>query len=135
MGGLHTQALATPSARNRAAVQNPISKSVPTKLRHAFVLGAILAAFLLIECFIPLSTAVRVGADEGFNLAKATLCLKGHKLYSEIWNDQPPLHTIVLTKLLAWQQRLNGSSELLVLSRVQNLRWSGRPNRFCSPGC
>ncbi len=33
-------------------------------------------------------------------MAKATLCLKGHKLYSEVWNDQPPLHTFLLTQLL-----------------------------------
>ena len=31
---------------------------------------------------------------------KATLCAKGHKLYSEIWNDQPPLHTFLIRQIL-----------------------------------
>jgi hypothetical protein len=51
---------------------------------------------------VPLRTAVQIGADEGFELAKATECLHGHKLYTEVWNDQPPLHTYLVTKLLGW---------------------------------
>jgi 4-amino-4-deoxy-L-arabinose transferase-like glycosyltransferase len=56
--------------------------------------------FLAVVAFMPLRTAVQIGADEGFELAKATLCLKGHELYTEIWNDQPPLHTFLITKAL-----------------------------------
>ncbi len=41
-----------------------------------------------------------IGADEGFELAKATLCLKGYTLYNEVWNDQPPLHTFLITQIL-----------------------------------
>jgi 4-amino-4-deoxy-L-arabinose transferase-like glycosyltransferase len=66
----------------------------------AVVLGCLLAGFLIIESFIPLGTAVQIGADEGFELAKATLCLKGHRLYTEVWNDQPPLHTFLVTQIL-----------------------------------
>ena len=55
----------------------------------------------MLECFVPLRTAVQIGADEGFEVAKATLCLKGHRLYTEIWNDQPPLHTFLVTQTLA----------------------------------
>src|SRR6266498_2311328 len=68
--------------------------------RPALILGLLLAAYATLECFVPLGTAVQIGADEGFNLAKATLCLKGFKLYSEVWNDQPPLHTFLITQLL-----------------------------------
>src|SRR5438128_342008 len=66
----------------------------------AIVLGCLLAGFLIIESFIPLGTAVQIGADEGFELAKATLCLKGHRLYTEVWNDQPPLHTFLVVQVL-----------------------------------
>src|SRR5260370_10102474 len=66
----------------------------------AFVLALLLAGFLVIEGFIPLRTAVQIGADEGFELAKATLCLHGHHLYTEVWNDQPPLHTFLVTQIL-----------------------------------
>lgn len=36
------------------------------------------------------------GPDEGFNLAKAALVADGHRLYTEIWSDQPPLFTWLL---------------------------------------
>ena len=49
---------------------------------------------------MPLRTAVEIGPDEGFELAKATLCLHGYKLYSQVWNDQPPLHTFLITEAL-----------------------------------
>lgn len=35
----------------------------------------------------------------------ATLCLHGHRLYSEVWNDQPPLHTWLITQVLKLQSR------------------------------
>ncbi|MHB8522301.1 MAG: hypothetical protein ACYDH9_16295 [Limisphaerales bacterium] len=54
----------------------------------------------MIHCLLPLRTAIQIGADEGFELAKATLCLHGHRLYSEVWNDQPPLHTFLVTEIL-----------------------------------
>ncbi len=66
------------------------------------VLALLLLLFLLIECFIPLATTVQVGADEGFELAKATLCLNDHHLYTEVWNDQPPLHTFLVTSALKY---------------------------------
>ncbi|MCL4180789.1 MAG: glycosyltransferase family 39 protein [Verrucomicrobia bacterium] len=49
---------------------------------------------------LPLGTAVQIGADEGFELAKATLMLHGHGLYTEAWNDQPPLHTFLVVLVL-----------------------------------
>jgi hypothetical protein len=51
---------------------------------------------------LPLRTAVRLGADEDFELAKATLSLNGDKLYSEVWNDQPPLHTFLTVLVMKW---------------------------------
>lgn len=66
----------------------------------AMGLMLLLGAFCLLLGFVPLRTAVQIGADEGFELAKATLCLHGHRLYTEVWNDQPPLHTFLLTQLL-----------------------------------
>jgi hypothetical protein len=61
---------------------------------------ALLAALFVLESRVPLRTAVQIGADEGFEVAKATLCLHGHRLYSEVWNDQPPLHTWLVTQVL-----------------------------------
>jgi 4-amino-4-deoxy-L-arabinose transferase-like glycosyltransferase len=64
------------------------------------ILAALLAIFIALEALLPLRTAILIGADEGFEVAKATLCLKGYKLYTDIWNDQPPLHTFLLTETL-----------------------------------
>ena len=47
-----------------------------------------------------MGTAVQIGADEGFELAKATLCVHGQRLYTDVWNDQPPLHTFLVTQVL-----------------------------------
>ena len=70
--------------------------------RPVLVLAVILAAYLILESFIPLRTAVQIGADEGFELAKATLCLHGQHLYTDVWNDQPPLHTFLVTQILRY---------------------------------
>jgi hypothetical protein len=63
-------------------------------------LAVLLAVFVTLQSFLPLRTTVQVGGDEGFELAKATLCLKGFHLYSDVWNDQPPLHTLIVTQVL-----------------------------------
>ena len=63
-------------------------------------LALLLLAFLGLQFLLPLRTAVQIGADEGFELAKATLCVHGHQLYSEVWKDQPPLHTFLVTETL-----------------------------------
>ena len=68
--------------------------------RPSVILTILLTAFFLIQSCVPLRTAVQIGADEGFELAKATLSLKGYRLYSEVWNDQPPLHTFLITQIL-----------------------------------
>jgi hypothetical protein len=59
-----------------------------------------MALFFFLVSWVRLPPAIKIGADEGFELAKATLCLKGHALYTEIWNDQPPLDTVLVTEVL-----------------------------------
>jgi Dolichyl-phosphate-mannose-protein mannosyltransferase len=59
----------------------------------ALVFGATL-------CLVaPLWTALRFGSDEGYELMKAFLVSLGHPLYTEVWNDQPPLHTEMVALL------------------------------------
>lgn len=45
---------------------------------------------------LPLGHAFRLGPDEGYELLKGFLCSHGFSLYGTLWNDQPPLHTILL---------------------------------------
>lgn len=58
--------------------------------KPAIVLAAFLLLFGGLQFLIPLRTAVQIGAEEGLELAKATLCLKSYKLYSDVWCDHPP---------------------------------------------
>ena len=64
------------------------------------VLGLMLVAFVALQCCLPLATAVKIGADEDYELSKAVLCLNGHRLYTEVWSDQPPLYVSLLTVIL-----------------------------------
>jgi len=64
------------------------------------VLLALLAVFVLLMARLPLRTAVQIGADEGFALSKATLFLQGYRFYSDVWNDQPMLHTVLLARIV-----------------------------------
>ena len=41
-------------------------------------------------------------SDEGFNLIKSMMLMKGYHLYTEIWSDQPPLLTYVLSVLFRY---------------------------------
>lgn len=72
--------------------------------RHSswIVLGALLGSFALLQISLPLASALKIGADEGFELAKSVLDLNGHRFYTEVWNDQPPLHVFLLTQIAKW---------------------------------
>lgn len=50
----------------------------------------------------PLGTAFQFGGDEGYELMKGFLSSEGYPLYQSIWNDQPPLHTAILSALFGW---------------------------------
>ena len=70
--------------------------------KAAIVLLGILLLLVVLQSFLPLRTAIKIGADEDFEFAKVTLCIKGYKLYTEIWDDQPPLYTSLLTRVVKW---------------------------------
>lgn len=68
--------------------------------KPTLIAAVLLGVFFFLQSRVPLRTAVQIGADEGFEVVKATLCLHGHQLYSEVWNDQPPLYTFLITQVL-----------------------------------
>ena len=60
------------------------------------------AAFALVMlCLYNFAAPFEFDSDEGVNVMKALLLAHGHALYSEVWNDQPPL--------LSWFLRCRGS--------------------------
>src|SRR5437870_3676266 len=86
----------------QTAVLRPDPSGPPSRTgsQASVVMAGLLSLFAVIQCWLPLKTAIQIGADEGFELAKATLCVNGYKLYTEVWNDQPPLHTFLVTQIL-----------------------------------
>jgi hypothetical protein len=74
----------------------------------AVILPSIVIVFLLLTTLLPLGRAIKIGADEDFELSKVPLVQTGHKLYTEVWNDQPPLYTWLLLHVVKL-----GSSRIL----------------------
>src|SRR5437773_10450925 len=85
---LHVTALTSDRSVHETKCRREVHTSVSNRAGYKpfVVLAALLAAFIVLQFSLPLSTTVQIGADEGFELAKATLCLKGYQLYAEIWN-------------------------------------------------
>ena len=61
--------------------------------------------------------------DEGFNLMKAVLYSKGFSLYSQIWNDQPPFFTVILSKWINLFGHSIFAARLLILLFSAILIW------------
>jgi hypothetical protein len=70
---------------------------VVSRLRNHAGLLILVTGLLLLISQLPLRTAFELGDDEGFEVIKPFLCSKGYKMYTEIWNDQPPIFTVILT--------------------------------------
>jgi hypothetical protein len=77
-----------------------VQQITPGRINYkpAIALALLLATFVILQWLLPLGTAIKIGADEDFELAKITLSLKGYKFYTEVWNDQPLLHTSLITQ-------------------------------------
>jgi 4-amino-4-deoxy-L-arabinose transferase-like glycosyltransferase len=58
-------------------------------------------------------TSIKVGADEDYELTKALLYAKGYRFYTEVWNDQPLLHTAITGTI-----HKNISSSVFVLRAI-----------------
>lgn len=56
----------------------------------------VVAAVLFLYSFLPLGKAFSFSNDEGFEVIKPFLYNKGFILYKEIWDDQPPIFTILI---------------------------------------
>ena len=57
---------------------------------------AALVYVVALTCLAPIRTGFQFGGDEGHELMKALLVSRGHPLYKEVWNDQPPLYTLIV---------------------------------------
>lgn len=65
-----------------------------------FNLGIPAAFFCFVQCCVPIDQIFQFNVDEGMELAKVDLYTHGYQLYQEVWNDQPPLPTVLWAKWL-----------------------------------
>lgn len=90
------------AGRRGSPTQGNRTDCTPTRqcgFKAAIVLILLLAGFVGLELLAPLSTAVRIGVDEDYETAKTILLLHGYDFYTQVWNDQPPVHTYLLVQI------------------------------------
>jgi 4-amino-4-deoxy-L-arabinose transferase-like glycosyltransferase len=81
--------------------------------------------FVFALCFMPIGQVFQFDpSDEGIELIKAVLHSEGFSLYTQIWNDQPPFSTIILSFWLGLFGKSIFAARLLTLSFSTILVWS-----------
>jgi Dolichyl-phosphate-mannose-protein mannosyltransferase len=89
-------------------------------------LGGVALLFLgLMVLFFPFRQKFEYSKDEGVNLMKAMLVERGYRLYDDIWSDQPPLFTMLLTGVFKVLGEKVNAARLLVLLLSAGLLWAG----------
>jgi len=84
-----------------------------------------LAFFIFAICFMPINQVFQFDAyDEGIELIKATLRLDGFAMYTQMWNDQPPMSTVILSFWLGMFGKSILAARLLTLTFSTILIWS-----------
>lgn len=97
------------------------------KIEPRFLFNLILPTGFLIFvlCFMPIEQVFQFDrSDEGIELIKASLYSKGFALYTQMWDDQPPLSTVMLS---GWFHLFGSSiltARLLTLCFSTILVWS-----------
>lgn len=79
---------------------NPTQESIKDKILTGLIYIIPVAYFATMFLFFPYKHAFWMDHDEGINLVKAQMLNRGYSLYSEIWNDQPPLFTYLIAFVL-----------------------------------
>lgn len=82
---------------NHVLATNGQSGQVPLRIRQLWWQLAVPGLyFAWMFLFYPFRNVFWMDHDEGINLVKAQLLLRGYALYTDIWSDQPPLFTYLL---------------------------------------
>jgi len=80
--------------------------------------------FALMVLYYPFRSAFWMDFDEGINLVKAQLVLRGYTLYTDIWSDQPPLFTFLLATVFRYFGQRANLGRILVLVLSCGLMWA-----------
>ncbi|MCP4164845.1 MAG: glycosyltransferase family 39 protein [Chloroflexi bacterium] len=74
--------------------------------------------------YSPMSDPQSFGYDEGVNLMKAVLYGEGYQLYVDIWSDQPPMLTALLSVWRQWFGSTVQTTRMLIVLMSGLLLWS-----------
>ena len=96
------------------------------KLKQFFLFNVLIpfVYFGFALCLMPIRQAFQFDSDEGIELIKAVLHSEGFPLYTKIWNDQPPLLTILLSYWFDLFGKSIFAARILILSFATLLIWS-----------
>ncbi|HEY9828361.1 MAG TPA: glycosyltransferase family 39 protein [Stenomitos sp.] len=83
-----------------------------------------LTFWILAQAFIPMDQIFQVNSDEGIELIKSDLYRDGYQLYTQVWNDQPPLPTVLWTAWLQWVGHTVAQARHLTLLFATLLVWA-----------
>jgi 4-amino-4-deoxy-L-arabinose transferase-like glycosyltransferase len=91
------------------------------------LLPVILSLIFLVFTYLyyPFRIKLQFDTDEGLNLMRSMLVVKGYSLYGEISSDQPPLFTYILAGLLRITGFEVNPARFLVLLFSTSLVWAG----------
>ncbi|MGK7911100.1 MAG: glycosyltransferase family 39 protein [Synechococcus sp.] len=73
---------------------------------------------------MPAGDVFQFSNDEGNQLAKARLLQAGYRMYRDIWSDQPPLHTVLLSNWLKLFGQSLSNARHLTLTLSSLLVWA-----------
>ncbi len=90
-----------------------------------------LVFFVMVYSQARYAQSLAINPDEGVNLIKSAMVAKGYHLYSQIWNDQPPVFTLMLSEVFravgfsieAARIFVLVLSSILVACLYQTIRW------------
>lgn len=97
-----TSGLAVSQLEPPRLVTDPAAQRVTFSVRRFHWPVTIMALLAILLAGTRLNTAVKIGADESYELSKAILLLKGFNFYTDVWNDQPLLHTAFVATALKY---------------------------------
>jgi hypothetical protein len=93
-------------------LKHPGAKSSASRIWN---LAVPILFFICAYGLMPVADVLQFDPDEGIELAKVTLYRQGYSLYEQIWNDQPPLLTILLSEWLGMLGNSIVAARLLIL--------------------
>ena len=121
---------ATPKNNESNHTREPTRSITPRTRSHTGVrrtLWALMPILLasVLWTVLPSPTALKIGPDEDFELAKPLMSVSGYEMYSQVWDDQPPLYTFLVTQALRhlsysvlWPRAISLCFALILLASV-----------------